>query len=71
VRLANEFKDQKCARCFHPLPHGSTMDVVYENGEWYHRRCLEEGKRQIAEAQKQSPLAEESTPAASRRRSEP
>jgi RNase P subunit RPR2 len=70
VRLANDFKDQKCARCFQPLHHGSTIDAVYENGEWYHRRCLEEGKRQFAEAQKQSHLAEDSPPASSRRPSE-
>lgn len=70
MRLANDFKDQKCARCFHPMHHGSTIDAVYENGEWYHRRCLEEGKRQFAEAQKQSHRAEESTPASSRRPSE-
>ena len=60
MRLANDFKDQKCARCFQPMHHGSTIDAVYENGEWYHRRCLEEGKRQFAEAQKQSHLAEDS-----------
>jgi len=52
------------------MHHGSTIDAVYENGEWYHRRCLEEGKRQFAEAQKQSHLAEDSTPASSRRPSE-
>jgi hypothetical protein len=57
VRLANDFKYQKCARCFQPLQHGSTIDAVYEDGEWYHRRCLEEGKRQVAEAKKQSHLA--------------
>ena len=70
MRLANDFKDQKCVRCFQPLHRGSTIDAVYENGEWYHRRCLEEGKRQFAEAQKQSHLAEDSTPASSRRPSE-
>ena len=70
MRLANDCKDQKCARCFQPMHHGSTIDAVYENGEWYHRRCLEEGKRQFAEAQKQSHLAEDSTPASSRRPSE-
>ena len=57
MRLASDFKDQKCARCFQPLQHGYTIDAVYEDGEWYHRRCLEEGKRQFAEAQKQSHLA--------------
>jgi hypothetical protein len=57
VRLANDFKDQKGARCFQPLQHGHTIDAIYEDGEWYHRRCLEEGKRQFAEAQKQSHLA--------------
>ena len=56
MRLANDIKDQKCARCFQPLQHGHTIDAVYEDGEWYHRRCLEEGKRQFAEAQKQSHL---------------
>jgi len=57
VRLASDFRDKKCARCFQPLQHGSTIDAVYEDGEWYHRRCLEEGKRQFAEAQKQAHLA--------------
>ena len=57
LKLANNFKDQKCARCFQPMQHGYTIDAVYEHGEWYHRRCLEEGKRQFAEAQKQSHLA--------------
>jgi hypothetical protein len=57
VRLASDFKDQKCARCFQPLQHSATIDAVYEYGEWYHRRCLEEGKRQFAEAQKHSHLA--------------
>jgi hypothetical protein len=57
VRLASDFKDKECARCFQPMQHGSTIAAVYENGEWYHRRCLEEGKRQFAEAQKQSHLA--------------
>lgn len=57
VRLASDFRDKKCARCFQPLQHGSTIDAVYEDGDWYHRRCLEEGKRQFAEAQKQSHLA--------------
>ena len=31
-------------------------DAVYEDGEWYHRRCLEEGKRQFAEARRQAHL---------------
>ena len=57
VRLASDFRDKKCARCFQPLQHGSTIDAVYEDDDWYHRRCLEEGKRQFAEAQKQSHLA--------------
>jgi RNase P subunit RPR2 len=57
VRLANDIKDQKCARCFQPLQHGHTIDAVYEDGEWYHRRCLEEGKRQFAEARKHYQLA--------------
>jgi hypothetical protein len=57
VRLANDLQDQKCARCFQPLQHGETINAVYEDGEWYHRRCLEEGKRQCAEARKQSHLA--------------
>ena len=56
MRLGNDFKYQKCARCFQPLQHGYTIDAVYEDGEWYHRRCLEEGKRQVAEAKKQSHL---------------
>jgi hypothetical protein len=55
VRLANDCKDQKCARCFQPIQHGGTIDALYEDGEWYHRRCLE-GKRQFAEARKQSHL---------------
>ena len=29
MRLANDFKDKKCARCFQPLQHGSTIDAVY------------------------------------------
>ena len=57
VKLVNDFKHQKCARCFQPIQHGHIIDAVYENGEWYHRRCLEEGKRQFAEARKQSRLA--------------
>ena len=57
VSLDNDFKDKKCARCFQSIEHGHTVDAVYEDGEWYHRRCLEEGKRQFAEAQKQSHLA--------------
>ena len=55
--LANDFKDKKCARCFQPIEHGHTVDAVYEDGEWYHRRCLEEGKRQFAAARKQAHLA--------------
>jgi hypothetical protein len=57
VRLVNDFEDQKCARCFQPLQYGHTIDAVYEDGEWYHRRCLEEGKRQFAEARKHYQLA--------------
>ena len=57
VRLSSDFRDKKCARCFQPLQHGSTIDAVYEDGDWYHHRCLEEGKRQFAEAQKPSHLA--------------
>ena len=56
VRLANDLKDKKCARCFQPIQHGDTIDAVYEDGEWYHRRCLEEGKRQFAEARRQAHL---------------
>ena len=64
------FQGPEVCAMLQPLHHGSTIDAVYENGEWYHRRCLEEGKRQFAEAQKQSHLAEDSTPASSRRPSE-
>jgi hypothetical protein len=57
VSLATNFTTQKCARCFHPLQDGPTLQVIYEDGDWYHCRCLAEGKRQCAEARKRAHAA--------------
>jgi len=47
MQLGNAFQGQKCARCRHALQ----SDPVFEDDLWYHRTCLEEGKRALQRAE--------------------
>jgi hypothetical protein len=47
MQLGNAFQGKKCARCRQALQ----SDSVFEDQLWYHRACLEEGKRALQRAQ--------------------
>ena len=47
MQLGNEFQGEKCARCRRVIH----SDPAFEDGLWYHRTCLEEGKRDLQRAQ--------------------
>ena len=41
------FQGKKCARCRQAIQN----DPAFEDNLWYHRACLEEGKRALQRAQ--------------------
>jgi hypothetical protein len=45
--LGNAFHGKKCARCRQAIQ----SDPAFEDDLWYHRPCLEEGKRALQRAQ--------------------
>jgi hypothetical protein len=47
MQLGNAFQGKKCARCRQALQ----SDAVCEDDLWYHRTCLEEGKRALQRAE--------------------
>ena len=47
MQLGHAFQGQKCARCRQALQ----SDAVYEDDLWYHRTCLDEGKRALQRAE--------------------
>ena len=47
MQLGNGFHGQKCARCRQPIQ----SNPIYEDDLWYHRVCLEEGKRALQHAE--------------------
>jgi hypothetical protein len=46
MELGNAFQGKKCARCRQALQ----SDPAFEDDLWYHRACLEEGKRALQRA---------------------
>jgi hypothetical protein len=46
MELGNAFQGKKCARCRQALQ----SDLAFEDDLWYHRACLEEGKRALQRA---------------------
>jgi hypothetical protein len=47
MQLGNACQEKKCARCRQALQ----SDAVCEDELWYHRTCLEEGKRALQRAE--------------------
>jgi hypothetical protein len=47
MQLGNTFQGQKCARCRQAIQ----SDPVFADDLWYHRSCLEEGKKALQRAQ--------------------
>jgi hypothetical protein len=47
MQLGNAVQEKKCARCRQALQ----SDAVCEDELWYHRTCLEEGKRALQRAE--------------------
>jgi hypothetical protein len=47
MQLGNAFQGKKCARCQQPIE----SDPAFADDLWYHRTCLEEGKRALHRAQ--------------------
>ena len=47
MELGNAFQGKKCARCRQALQ----SDPAFDDDLWYHRACLEEGKRALQRAQ--------------------
>jgi hypothetical protein len=47
MQLGHACQGKKCARCRHALQ----SDAVFEDDLWYHRACLEEGKRALQRAE--------------------
>jgi hypothetical protein len=45
-QLGNAFQGNKCARCRQPIQ----SDPAFDDDLWYHRACLEEGKRALQRA---------------------
>ena len=46
-QLGSEFQGKKCARCRQAIQ----SDPALEDDLWYHRTCLEEGKRALHRAE--------------------
>jgi hypothetical protein len=46
MQLGPEFQGKKCARCRRAIE----SDAAFEDDLWYHRTCLEEGKRDLQRA---------------------
>lgn len=46
MQLGNSFQDKKCARCRNSIE----SDPAFEDALWYHRVCLEQGKRELQRA---------------------
>ena len=53
MQLGQAFQGKKCARCRHALQ----SDAVCEDDLWYHRTCLEEGKRALQRARNLPPAS--------------
>ena len=47
LQLGNTFQRKKCARCRQAIQ----SDPAFADDLWYHRPCLEEGKRALQHAQ--------------------
>jgi hypothetical protein len=47
IQLGNTFQGQKCARCRQVIQ----SDPAFADALWYHRTCLEEGKRALQRVQ--------------------
>ena len=47
VQLGNTFQGKKCARCRQAIQ----SDPAFADDLWYHRTCLEEGKKVLQRAQ--------------------
>ena len=47
MQLGNTFQGKKCARCRQAIQ----SDPAFADDLWYHRTCLEEGKRALQRAQ--------------------
>jgi hypothetical protein len=47
MQLGNTFEGKKCARCRQTIQN----DPAFADDLWYHRTCLEEGKRALQRAQ--------------------
>jgi hypothetical protein len=47
MQLGHACQGKKCARCRRALQ----SDAVFEDDLWYHRACLEEGKRALQRAE--------------------
>jgi hypothetical protein len=47
MQLGNAFQVNKCARCRQPIQSDPAFDDVL----WYHRVCLDEGRRALQRAQ--------------------
>jgi len=45
--LGNAFQGNKCARCRQPIQ----SDPAFDDHLWYHRICLDEGRRALRRAQ--------------------
>ena len=46
VQLGNTFQGKKCARCREAIQ----SDPAFADDLWYHRTCLEEGKKALQRA---------------------
>jgi len=47
MQLGHAFQGHKCARCRQPIQ----SDPAFDDDLWYHRVCLEEGRRPLQRAQ--------------------
>jgi len=47
MQLGNAFPENKCARCRQPIQ----SDAAFDEHFWYHRVCLDEGRRALQHAQ--------------------
>jgi hypothetical protein len=47
IQLGNTFQGKKCAHCQQAIE----SDPAFADDLWYHRTCLEEGKRALQHAQ--------------------
>ena len=46
MQLGNDFQGKKCARCRREIYN----DPAFEDALWYHRVCLEQGKKELQRA---------------------